>query len=98
MMVNKVELCGVNTSKLPLLKEEEKAELFERIRALTARERLHAVTRLVYAGLGGTALLPAVQLAGAAFPRETAAAVYLCLLGCGGLSAGEEVLRPAPGC
>ena len=32
MMVNKVELCGVNTSKLPLLKEEEKAELFERIR------------------------------------------------------------------
>ena len=26
MMVNKVELCGVNTSKLPLLKEEEKAE------------------------------------------------------------------------
>ena len=24
MMVNKVELCGVNTSKLPLLKEEEK--------------------------------------------------------------------------
>ena len=33
MMVNKVELCGVNTSKLPLLKEEEKAELFERIKA-----------------------------------------------------------------
>ena len=31
MMVNKVELCGVNTSKLPLLKEEEKAELFQRI-------------------------------------------------------------------
>ena len=33
MMVNKVELCGVNTSKLPLLKEEEKTELFERIQA-----------------------------------------------------------------
>lgn len=33
MMVNKVELCGVNTSKLPLLKEEEKAELFRRIQA-----------------------------------------------------------------
>ena len=32
-MVNKVELCGVNTSKLPLLKEEEKAELFQRIQA-----------------------------------------------------------------
>ena len=33
MMVNKVELCGVNTSKLPLLKEEEKEELFARIQA-----------------------------------------------------------------
>ena len=31
MSVNKVELCGVNTSGLPLLKEEEKAELFQRI-------------------------------------------------------------------
>ena len=30
MMVNKVELCGVNTSKLPLLKEEEKEELLAR--------------------------------------------------------------------
>ena len=28
MMVNKVELCGVNTSKLPLLKEEEKEEIY----------------------------------------------------------------------
>ena len=26
MTVNKVELCGVNTAKLPLLKEEEKEE------------------------------------------------------------------------
>ncbi len=33
MMVNKVELCGVNTSKLPLLKEEEKEELLRRIQA-----------------------------------------------------------------
>ena len=33
MTVNKVELCGVNTAKLPLLKEEEKEELFERIKA-----------------------------------------------------------------
>lgn len=31
MSVNKVELCGVNTSKLPLLKEEEKEVLLERI-------------------------------------------------------------------
>ena len=33
MTVNKVEFCGVNTAKLPLLKEEEKEELFERIKA-----------------------------------------------------------------
>ena len=32
MIMNKVELCGVNTSKLPLLKEDEKEELFRRIR------------------------------------------------------------------
>ena len=31
MMANKVEICGVNTSKLPLLNEEEKKKLFERI-------------------------------------------------------------------
>ncbi|MBQ7050894.1 MAG: RNA polymerase sigma-G factor, partial [Firmicutes bacterium] len=29
----KVEICGVNTSQLPLLKEEEKAELWTRIKA-----------------------------------------------------------------
>ena len=36
----KVEICGVNTSKLPLLKEEEKNELFKRIKKgdKTARE------------------------------------------------------------
>ena len=33
MALNKVELCGVNTSKLPLLKEEEKEALFVRIKA-----------------------------------------------------------------
>ncbi len=33
MALNKVELCGVDTSKLPVLKEEEKKELFERIKA-----------------------------------------------------------------
>lgn len=30
-MINKVEICGVNTSKLPVLSEEEKKVLFERI-------------------------------------------------------------------
>lgn len=28
MALNKVEICGVNTSKLPVLKTEEKEELF----------------------------------------------------------------------
>ena len=31
-MINKVEICGVNTSKLPVLSNEEKAELFSRIK------------------------------------------------------------------
>lgn len=30
---NKVEICGVNTSKLPILKSDEKKELFDRILA-----------------------------------------------------------------
>lgn len=40
MMVNKVEICGVNTSKLPVLSNEEKKKLFERIHKgdMTARE------------------------------------------------------------
>ena len=32
-MLNKVEICGVNTSKLPLLSKEEKEELFIKIKA-----------------------------------------------------------------
>ena len=41
MALNKVEICGVNTSDLPVLKPEEKAELFRRIKAgdKEARER-----------------------------------------------------------
>ena len=31
MAIGKVEICGVNTSKLPILKNEEKEELFARI-------------------------------------------------------------------
>ncbi len=30
-MINKVEICGVNTSKLPILSEKEKQELFQKI-------------------------------------------------------------------
>lgn len=33
MALNKVEICGVNTAKLPLLKDEEKEALFARIKA-----------------------------------------------------------------
>ena len=32
MALNKVEICGVNTSRLPVLKTEEKDELFRRIK------------------------------------------------------------------
>ena len=32
MTANKVEICGVNTSKLPLLSEQEKEQLFARIK------------------------------------------------------------------
>ena len=32
MALNKVEICGVDTSKLPLLKDEEKKQLFEKIK------------------------------------------------------------------
>lgn len=32
MALSKVEICGVNTSTLPLLKEEDKEALFERIK------------------------------------------------------------------
>lgn len=40
MAVYKVEICGVNTSRLPILKEEEKNALFTRIKAgdMQARE------------------------------------------------------------
>ena len=39
-MINKVEICGVNTSKLPVLTKKEKQELFVKIKAgdLEARE------------------------------------------------------------
>ncbi|MCR5702990.1 MAG: RNA polymerase sporulation sigma factor SigG [Eubacterium sp.] len=41
MALYKVDICGVNTSKLPLLSEEEKRELFEKIKQgdAEARER-----------------------------------------------------------
>lgn len=40
MALNKVEICGVNTAKLPILKAEEKEELFRKIKEgdMEARE------------------------------------------------------------
>ena len=40
MALFKVEICGVNTAKLPLLTEEEKRELFKEIKKgnMEARE------------------------------------------------------------
>ena len=35
MVLNKVEICGVNTAKLPLLSDGEKEVLFEKIKAGT---------------------------------------------------------------
>lgn len=49
-MINKVEICGVNTSKLPVLSREEKKELFLKIKAgdSAAREKfVHGNLRLV---------------------------------------------------
>ena len=42
MYSNKVEICGVNTAKLPVLKEQEKTELLRRCRQgdKQAREKL----------------------------------------------------------
>lgn len=42
MYINKVEICGVNTSKLPVLKEKEKIELLRRTRSgdSSAREEM----------------------------------------------------------
>lgn len=50
MALNKVELCGVNTAKLPLLKNEEKKELMKRIKdgdAFAREEYIQGNLRLV---------------------------------------------------
>ncbi len=50
MLNNKVEICGVNTSKLPVLSREEKEELFIKIKAGDEEARntfIHGNLRLV---------------------------------------------------
>lgn len=49
-MINKVEICGVNTAKLPVLSKKEKDELFKRIKEgdINAREKfIYGNLRLV---------------------------------------------------
>ena len=45
MALNKVEICGVNTSKLPVLTNEEKDILFERI-----KKGRYGSQRIIYQG------------------------------------------------
>lgn len=42
-MISKVEICGVNTSKLPVLTEKEKKELFDRIQNGDSEARLEFI-------------------------------------------------------
>ena len=54
-MINKVEICGVNTSKLPTLTAQEKRELFEKIKKgdSIARETfIRGTLRLVLSVIG----------------------------------------------
>ena len=44
MALNKVEICGVNTSRLPVLTNEEKELLFEKIKK-GDKEALEKLTR-----------------------------------------------------
>lgn len=49
-MINKVEICGVNTSKLPNLSNDKKVELLKKIKtAIRAPEKnLYRVTSALY--------------------------------------------------
>lgn len=51
MQYNKVELCGVNTSKIKVLKEEEKRELLRIIKTGTPSERSRAREEMINGNL-----------------------------------------------
>ncbi len=51
MQYNKVEICGVNTSKLKVLKEAEKRELLEKIKNGTPKERARAREEMISGNL-----------------------------------------------
>lgn len=50
-MIKKVEICGVNTSKLPVLSNEEKNELFEKIKQGDAVAREKFINRKFKTGV-----------------------------------------------
>lgn len=51
MQYNKVELCGVNTSKIKVLKEDEKRKLLEIMRTGTPSERVRAREEMINGNL-----------------------------------------------
>ena len=51
MQYNKVEICGVNTSELPVLSEARKRELLRMIRQGTAEEKLSAREEMINGNL-----------------------------------------------
>lgn len=51
MQYNKVEICGVNTSKLDILKESEKKELLEVIHSGTPAEKAKAREKMINGNL-----------------------------------------------
>ena len=64
MALNKVEICGVNTSTLPVLNQEEKEELFKRIKAGDEEARelyIKGNLRLVLSVIGCIGLIKAID-------------------------------------
>ena len=51
MQFNKVEICGVNTAKLPVLTEAQKRELFEKMHSGTPQERKRAREQMISGNL-----------------------------------------------
>ncbi len=50
-MKYKVEICGVNTSQLKVLKEDEKRELFQKMKTGTSKEKTQARNKMIEGNL-----------------------------------------------
>ena len=70
MAQGKVEICGVNTAKLPILKEEEKEALF--VRANTIEERFGYPAMAPYSGGCVDLLTGEILSAGVREPKKAA--------------------------